>query len=217
MWNHLSHPFRSLTSAMRRLGTKPLEALPNCPDLFQSYRSLTDHPELRRKQGGWEYRGKFYPDYLTVGGASYGAFREALKYCDGRGIDIGAGLWPLPGAIPVDIWRGLGAAQSLEDFAEGSLDYVFSSHCLEHNADWKPVLNQWTSKLKRNGMMFLYLPHPECGIWEPGSPFVGDEHKWTPTPEIIKSTMQDSGFSVVACDDGPDAMYSFWVCARKGV
>ena len=107
--------------------------------------------------------------------------------------------------------------KSLEDFAQGSLDFVFSSHCLEHNAEWKPVLNQWTSKLKRDGVLFLYLPHPECGIWEPGSPFVGDEHKWSPTPEIIKSTMQDSGFSLVAYDDGPDVMYSFWVCARKDV
>jgi len=200
---------------MRRLGTKPLEELPNCPDLFQSYRYLADHPQLGRKQGGWEYRGKFYPDYLTVGGASHAAFREALRYCQGIGIDVGAGLWPLPGAIPVDVWRGPGTSKSLEDFAEGSLDFVFSSHCLEHNAEWKAVLSQWTSKLKRSGVLFLYLPHPECGIWEPGSPLVGDEHKWVPTPEIIKSTMKDLGFSAVASDDGPDAMYSFWVCGSK--
>jgi SAM-dependent methyltransferase len=217
MRNYLLRARHSLKSALRRLRTRPIEELSDSPDLFHVYRNLANHPELRRKQGGWEYKGKFYPDYLTVGGASYAAFREALKYCQGVGIDVGAGLWPLPGAIPVDIWRGPGASKLLEDFAEGSLDFVFSSHCLEHNADWKLVLNEWTSKLKRSGVLFLYLPHPECGIWEPGSPFVGDEHKWVPTPEIIKSNVQDSGFSLVACDDGPDAMYSFWICARKDV
>jgi len=208
---------QKLKIALDRIKTPALETLPDSPDLFRTYRSLLQHPDVKRHPGGWEYRSKFYPDYLHVGGACHAVFREALKFCQGIGIDIGAGLWPLPGAIPVDVWRGPGALRSLEDFAEGSLDFVFSSHCLEHNADWKPVLNEWTSKLNRNGVLFLYLPHPECGIWEPGSPFVGDEHKWSPTPEIIKSRVQDSGFSLVAWDDGPDAMYSFWVCARKNV
>jgi SAM-dependent methyltransferase len=209
------HPLRLVKSAVKRLTTKPLDGLPNCPDIFYSYRKLTNHPALKRKQGGWEYKGKFYPDYLTVGGAGQAIFREALKYCQGSGIDVGAGLWPLPGAIPVDIWRGPGASKTLEDFADGSQDFVFSSHCLEHNADWKNVLAKWAGKVKPQGVLFLYLPHPECGIWEPGSPFVGDDHKWSPNPEVIKSSLRDLGFALAACDDGPDAMYSFWVCAKK--
>jgi SAM-dependent methyltransferase len=198
-----------------RLQTKPLETLPACPDLFLVYRDLLQNPDVRRRPGGWEYRGRFYPDYLTVGGASHAIFREALKFCQGKGIDVGAGLWPLPGAAPIDIWRGLGASRTISDIADGSLDFVFSSHCLEHNVEWETILRVWVSKLKAGGVVFLYLPHPDCGIWEVGSPFVGAEHKWTPTPLIIKSALAQRGCEIVAFDDGPDGMFSFWCCARK--
>ncbi len=192
-----------------------LEVLPDSPDLFRVYRTWLAQPGVTRKPGGWQYKGKFYPDYLTVGGACHAIFREALKYCRGEGIDVGAGLWPLPGATPVDIWRGPGAAKKIEEIPAGSQDFVFSSHCLEHNADWENKLRDWISKLKRGGVVFLYLPHPDCGLWEVGSPFVGGDHKWTPTPEIIRNELEQTDCKVIASDDGPDAMYSFWLCGRK--
>jgi hypothetical protein len=105
-FRHLLHPLQTVRMGLTRLKTKPLETLPGCPDLFLVYRDLLQNPEVRRRPGGWEYRGTFYPDYLTVGGAGHAIFREALKYCRGKGIDVGAGLWPLPGATPIDIWRG---------------------------------------------------------------------------------------------------------------
>jgi len=193
----------------------PLESLPNVPDLFHVYRYLNEHSDLERKPGGWVYKGKFYPDYLTVGGASHAIFREALRFCQGLGIDVGAGLWPLPDVIPADIRRGPGVGRTVSDFESGSLDYVFSSHCLEHIENWQETLAEWVSKLRLGGVLFLYLPHPDCGIWHPGSPIVGDGHKWVPRPEIIKSAMQELSCQVVAYDDGPDAMYSFWVCGQK--
>ena len=122
--------FREL---MRRANTEPLETLQEAPDLFRVYRELLQQPSVKRKPGGWEYKGKFYPDYLTVGGACHAIFREALKYCRGNGIDVGAGLWPLPGAMPVDIWRGPGSAKSIDDIPAASQDFVFSSHCLEQH------------------------------------------------------------------------------------
>jgi SAM-dependent methyltransferase len=200
---------------MRRTRTEPLETLSHAPDLFRVYRELLQHPSVTRKPGGWEYKGKFYPDYLTVGGACHAIFREALKHCKGEGIDVGAGLWPLPGAVPVDIWRGPGAAKSIDEVPAGSQDFVFSSHCLEHNDDWEDKLSDWILKLKRGGVVFLYLPHPDCGIWEVGSPFVGGDHKWTPTPDTIRSALEQNHCKVIARDDGPDAMYSFWLCAQR--
>ena len=193
----------------------PLESLPNSPDLFHVYRQLYQHPDLERRAGGWLYKGSFYPDYLTLGGASHAIFREALKFCRGQGIDVGAGLWPLPGAIPVDVWRGPGVERSAADFEDGSLDYVFSSHCLEHISNWREPLMEWVGKLKAHGIIFLYLPHPDCAIWHPGSPFVGDGHKWIPTPEVMKQTFRELGCEIVRFDDGPDAMQSFYVCGRK--
>jgi hypothetical protein len=200
---------------VQRVRTEPLETLPDVPDLFKVYRELIRKPSVTRKPGGWEYKGKFYPDYLTVGGACHTIFREALKYCKGDGIDIGAGLWPLPGAVAVDVWRGPGAAKNIAEISVASQDFVFSSHCLEHNMDWEIKLSDWISKVKRGGVVFLYLPHPECGIWEVGSPFVGGDHKWTPTPQIIRKTLEANYCKVIAQDDGPDSMYSFWQCAQK--
>jgi SAM-dependent methyltransferase len=129
----------------------PLESLPNAPDLFLQYRYFHEHHDLERKPGGWVYQGRFYPDYLTVGGAGHAIFREALKYCQGKGVDVGAGLWPLPGAIPVDISRGPGKGKSISDFEDYSLDYVFSSHCLEHITDWRKAMYDWARKLRLAG------------------------------------------------------------------
>jgi hypothetical protein len=196
---------------------EPLETLPDAPDLFRVYRNWLAQPGVTRKPGGWEYKGRFYPDYLTVGGACHAIFPEALKWCKGEGIDVGAGLWPLPGAVAVDIWRGPGASTNIDEIPAGSQDFVFSSHCLEHNVDWEDKLRDWISKLKPAGIIFLYLPHPECGIWEVGSPFVGDDHKWTPTPAIIRTALERNPCEVIASNDGPDAMYSFWLCAQRGV
>jgi SAM-dependent methyltransferase len=192
----------------------PLENYPNAPDLFHAYRHWLSFPSVQRQPGGWEFEGRFYPDYLFVGGASFAIHRVALEHCRGEGIDVGAGLWPLPGAVAIDIERGPGVSRRLEDVPPHSQDFVFSSHCLEHIADWKDALRGWIEKLKPNGRLFLYLPHPTCAIWRPGSPFVGDGHKWAPTPEVITSAMNRLGGRVIASDDGPDAMQSFFVCAE---
>lgn len=193
----------------------PLESMPDCPTLFKAYRTYCNNPALTRKPGGWEYNGKFYPDYITVGGASFCIFRTALKFCKGYGVDIGAGLWPLPGSIPVDLQNGVGVQNKITDFEDDSLDYIFSSHCLEHITDWQEALKVWIGKLKQDGILFFYLPHPDCEVWNPGAPFVGNGHVWIPTPEIIKKAFADNNIEVLEYDDGPDAMYSFYVCGRK--
>lgn len=191
-----------------------LEDYPLAPDLFHAYRYWLSQPGVERASGGWRYHGKFYPDYLFVGGASFAIFREAARHCQGLGIDVGAGLWPLPGATPVDIQRGPGAQRQIEEFAPGSLDYVFSSHCLEHIVDWEAALDQWIRCLRKGGILFLYLPHPECTIWHPGSAFVGDGHKWKPTSDVIREALTRRGGTHVASDEGPDAMQSFFACYR---
>ena len=59
------------------------------------------------------------------------------------------------------------------------------------------------------------LPHPDCAIWHPKSPFVGTGHRWIPTPAVIKDALTEYGCPVRAFDDGPDAMRSFYVCGIK--
>ncbi len=225
--HHLIHPIRSVKALFLRLHSgrvsepgnsdqQSLETLPNVPDLFHMYRTLLDHPDLRRRSGGWVYQNTFYPDYLTVGGAAHAIFPEALKHCRGTGIDVGAGLWPLPGATPVDLWRGVGTNRCVADFEKGSLDYVFSSHCLEHIEAWQESLKEWIDRVRLGGTLFLYLPHPDCAIWHPGSPFVGDGHKWIPTPPVIQEAVEEMGCHITHLNLGPDAMHSFFICAQKG-
>jgi SAM-dependent methyltransferase len=206
---------RALLARIAALLRRPLESFPDAPDLVLAYRSWAAHPELKREPGGWRYKGHYYPDYLTAGGASHAIFREALKHCKGKGVDVGSGHWPLPGAIALDAARGPGKARSIREFEPASLDYVFSSHCLEHIAAWQEELDLWIAAIKPGGVLFLYLPHPDCGLWQPGSPMVGGEHRWSPAPEGIRAALVFRGMTVVAQDAGPDAMHSFFVCARK--
>jgi len=213
----LSGPVKRRLRTLRRLLQFSHAALSDegsAPDLFTVYHDLYRHPDLDRQPGGWRYRGQFYPDYLTVGGASHAICGKALQVCRGKGIDVGAGLWPLPGAIPIDVWRGPGAGRLLEDMQDGSLDYVFSSHCLEHIDDWRGALASWVKKLKGGAVIFLYLPHPSCEIWHPGTPFIGDAHRWIPTPQLITGALEELGCEAVDVADEPDAMQSFHVVGQ---
>jgi hypothetical protein len=75
----------------------------------------------------YKYKDELYPDYLNHGNACQFISEKALSYCKGKGIDIGADKWPLPGAVPVRDEQHMNA-YSLSAFTDNSLDYVFSSH-----------------------------------------------------------------------------------------
>ena len=46
-------------------------------------------------------------------------------------------------------------------FPDRSQDAVFASHCLEHIADWKPVLADWFRVLKIGGYLVIAVPHQQ--------------------------------------------------------
>lgn len=112
----------------------------------------------------FEYQGGTFPDYLRRGNACQFIAPTALKFCQGRGFDVGCGKWPLPGAIPVDISNGVDAYHLPEG---DGLDYVFSSHCLEHLDDPVRAIEGWRDRLRDGGVLFLYLPHPDMRYWRP--------------------------------------------------
>ena len=202
---------------LRRLAGDPpilLEEMPDCPALFNIYRSFLAAGH-KRVPGGWIYEEKFYPDYLTVGGNTYAVCRTALKYCKGEGLDIGASYWPLLGSTPIDTETGPGIGNNIEDISDNSQDYVFSSHCLEHIQYWEEALDIWIKKIKTGGILFLYLPHPTCKLWHMSNPFMRGIHKWVPTPAIIEDALIKRGLEVIDKDQGPDHFYSFYFCAYK--
>lgn len=155
-----------------------------------------------------------YPKHLNVGNAKSFVEDIAAEYCRGRGLDVGAGRFPFQDAIPVDNGTYLNAC-NLRRFADGSLDYVFSSHCLEHLDSWKEALSEWTRVLKKGGTLFLYLPHESMVQWHPNSPWVGSDHRWIPVMSRVSEYLVNNGMAAIAFDQGPDRYYSFWGVFRK--
>lgn len=111
----------------------------------------------------YEYEGAMYPEYLRNGNACRFILPIASEFCQGLGVDIGCGDWPLPGALPIEIKNGSDAMS----FGGKDLDYCFSSHCLEHLVDPVGALMHWITALKPGGVLFVYLPHSDMRYWRP--------------------------------------------------
>ena len=73
----------------------------------------------------------------------------------GRGYDIGANKWPLKGAMPIDPAIN---GQSGMELPEKLVDYIYSSHCLEHLDNWVEALKHWVSRIKMGGILFCTYP-----------------------------------------------------------
>jgi hypothetical protein len=93
------------------------------------------------------FDGSDYPAFQTNGFAARFIMPFAMEVCKGEGIDVGCNRmeWKLPGAHPVDPEINQYHAT---DFPYSNMDYVFSSHCLEHVPDWVGALEYWTDRLK---------------------------------------------------------------------
>lgn len=155
----------------------------------------------------YSYKGKQYPEYLKQWDGCQYITPAALKFCKGTGLDIGAGDWPLPGAIPVEKKYG-GDANGLPI---GEFDYVFSSHCLEHLDDPIAALEHWKTRLKPGGVLFLYLPHPDSEYWLPQN-CRKHRHSWY--PHQMTKIVVDLGFHDVLNSER-DLFWSFAVVGIK--
>lgn len=156
----------------------------------------------------FEYRGETFPDYLRRGNACRFIAPTALEFCKGRGFDVGAGRWPLPGAIPVDIESGVDAYHLPEG---DGLDFVFSSHCLEHLPDPVRALEHWRDRLREGGVLFLYLPHPDMRYWRPQN---CRKHLHLFYPKDTAEMLEDLGFRNVMHGER-DLAWSFAVVGWK--
>lgn len=154
------------------------------------------------------------PDYLTHGDAKAFITHIADRYCTGKGIDVGASQWPYKDALPVRDEKNRNAYK-LDDIGDDSLDYVFSSHCLEHLDRWREALALWVSKVKPGGVVFLYLPHESQPAWNPGGAWVGSGHKWQPTMPVVADELRKLGCVIEEAQPVRDAYWAFHVVGRK--
>ena len=134
---------------------------------------------------------------------------EIVKWTRGRGLDIGAGNHrTFPHFITVDnnadaqifghqMQRPdlhVPTAEKLDILADGSMDFVFSSHMLEHVEPDNLVktLREWLRVIKVGGHLVLYLPdadeYPKVG--EKGA---NPDHKWDVTYLKLVAMMQKTG------------------------
>ena len=184
------------------------------------------------------YKDLIYPSFQSKGFASEFAIPYAKKICKGIGVDVGCNRidWMYEGDIlnsenvnhyekwlndvissnktsnsfPIDpVINKYDALNFPEKCSD--LDYIFSSHCLEHLQDWVSVLDYWTSKLKNGGVLFLYLPDYSQVYWRPWN---NRKHLNILSPDIIKDYLIDKGYSKVFVSS-IDLNNSFMAMAEK--
>jgi SAM-dependent methyltransferase len=157
------------------------------------------------------YKGRNYPHFQAEGNASQFAIPFAKHFCKGYGIDVGCNRqdWCFPGAIGVDL--NFKDGNDAYNFEYKNLDYVYSSHCLEHLPDWVTALDYWTSNLKPGGVLFLYLPHYNQEYWRP---FNNRKHLHMFSAESIRDYMIDRGYTNIFHSDR-DMNDSFMIVGEK--
>ena len=157
-----------------------------------------------------QYKEHTYPSFQSEGNAAQFAIPYAKHVCIGTGVDIGCNRleWSFPGSLPVD--PIINEYDAL-NFPYENLDYVFSSHCLEHLYDWVSVLDYWTSKLKVGGVLFLYLPDYSQEYWKPWN---NRKHLNIFSPTIIKDYLEDRNYNTIFTSQ-VDLNNAFMVMAEK--
>ena len=158
-----------------------------------------------------EFNDKKYPAFQAEGNASQFAMPFAKHFCVGEGVDIGCNRleWAFPGAHAIDL--NFNDGNDAYNFKYDNLDYVFSSHCLEHLPDWVAALDYWHTKLKDGGTLFLYLPHYHQEYWRPWN---NRKHVHIFTPVILFDYLTSRGYKNIFISER-DLNDSFMVVAEK--
>lgn len=91
------------------------------------------------------------------------------KYFVGKGVDVGGKPDPLvlykelfPLMESVRTWdREDGDAEFMEGVADGTFDFLFASHCLEHLHDPRVGLRNWLRVVKPGGHLIVDVPEED--------------------------------------------------------
>jgi predicted SAM-dependent methyltransferase len=158
-----------------------------------------------------EYKNKKYPMFQTIGHASQFAIPFAKYFCHGHGYDIGCNRveWSYPGSIPID--PVISQQHDAYNLPDGQVDYIFSSHCLEHLPDWVAALDHWTDHIRPQGILFLYLPHYSQEYWRPWN---NRKHRHVLSSEVICDYMRDRNYTNILNSER-DLNDSFVVVGQK--
>lgn len=154
---------------------------------------------------------------------------EVVPYTRGKGVDLGCG--PSKGFAH---WIGVDSCKDVALFgipmqpdvvvetcerlpyADGELDFAFSSHLLEHIVNYCGALKEWRRVLKVGGHLVLYLPHKAL-YPNVGTPGANPDHQHDFTPEQILADLATiGGWDFPLCESRNERMeYSFLIVATK--
>jgi len=157
------------------------------------------------------YKNKKYPLFQSSGYAAKFAIPYAQTMCNGKGYDIGCMKkeWAFPTSIPIDLNFNNGF--NATNLPENNVDYIFSSHCLEHIPNWVYVMEYWYSVLRVGGILFLYLPDYSQEYWRPWN---NKKHLHIFSPQIIEDVMIHLSY-INIFKSGIDLNNSFMICGEK--
>lgn len=158
------------------------------------------------------FKDESYPLFQSRGYASQFCIPFAKHVCKGSGYDVGCMKkeWSYPGAKPIDIsfddpWD----ANNLP--SNKKVDYIFSSHCLEHVPHWVDTLDYWYDFIESSGTLFLYLPDYSQTYWRPWN---NRKHIHIFSRDIIHDYLKDKGYSNIFVSN-VDLNNSFIAMAEK--
>lgn len=159
-----------------------------------------------------DFKGAQYPLFQSKGFAAQFAFPFANHLCKGTGYDVGyyKEEWKLPGAMGIE--PSINPEFHATNLPPLVVDYIFSSHCLEHTPDWVAALDHWTTKLRSGGVLFLYLPSYSQEYWRSWN---NRKHVHNLSPELIRDYLIDRGCWIKIKTTGDDLNNSFYVIAEK--
>lgn len=158
-----------------------------------------------------KFKDTIYPAFQADGNAARWIMPFAQEICKGTGYDIGCGRkeWAFPGAICID--EAFEGEYNAHNLPAMQVDYIFSSHCLEHVDDWVAALDIWTQRIRKGGVLFLYLPDYSQEYWRPWN---NRKHVNILTPGIITDYLRDAGYVKIFAS-GVDLNNSFTVIAER--
>lgn len=159
-----------------------------------------------------EFAGDVYPCFQAQGNMTQYARPFAIKLCKGIGYDIGYNRkeWLLrEDSIGIDINDG--SKYNAYNLPDQEVDYIYSSHTLEHLHDWVGALELWIEKLRIGGILFLYLPHRDQKWWRPWN---NRKHKHVLDSDMIAECISRFGMANIFCSER-DLNHSFMVVGKK--
>lgn len=140
----------------------------------------------------------------NVGGESRKTYLEKLsngfflKYMHGKGLDIGYKGYEknvvsiLEGSVGIDLDTPGYDGKTLP-FEDNSQQHVYSSHVLEHIADYKQAIQEWYRVTRIGGYIITIVPHRDLYEKKAERPSrFNEDHKRFYTPAYLLMEFEDS-------------------------